>query len=353
MKFSVMLTTAKPDHSTQGEILDATMGYALTAEKCGYDTAWLLEHHFTPYGICPSTLMMAGYVLGATSAINVGTAIVVAPFDHPVKIAENVALLDQLSRGRLKLGLGRGFFPRDFEVFGVDPARSHEALYECYDVCLRAWTQNTVSNDGPLHPFPEIAVYPRVYTKPHPPIWCAGQSSSTVEWAAKRAIPLLMPSTLDAEETTTRMELYNNTATDAGHDPDQIEHALICIGYVYDSRQEAQDVLVRDLEWWSDEGVRVGFTVDQLKNLPNYRFHYRAIEQAALQNEWNGEYMIRKAFEVNPVGTAEQCVEAIEELASISGAKEIVFAIEGAGKPTLINENIERLATEVMPKVSV
>ena len=353
MKWGVLLTTAKPDRLSHQEVFESSVEYAVAAERHGYHSAWLLEHHFTPYGLCPNTLNMASFILGRTTDLHVGTAVVVAPFMHPVRVAEDVALIDQLSRGRFYLGLGRGSFPRDFEVFGADPAHSHDALQECVDVIRRAWTQEKVGNEGPVNRFPEVPVFPRPYQDPHPPILCSAVSSSTVEWAAKEGIPMVMASTLDDEETITRMELYNQTAEMAGHDPAKIEHVLIVVGYVAESRREAQDAIIDDLSWWADEAIEVGFQISDLKKLPNYRFHYRTIEQAALRGEYTAEHMIRKGFEANPVGTPEQCIERLEEMIAMTGAQHVVIAIEGANQREAILQNLERFATEVFPKVRV
>jgi alkanal monooxygenase alpha chain len=347
-----MLSTAKPERLTQEEVFDASVEYALAAERYGYHSAWLLEHHFTPYGLCPNTLMMGGYILGKTTHLHIGTAIVVAPFEHPVRLAENAALLDQLSGGRVYLGVGRGGFPRDFEVFGADASRSDESLEQSVDIMLRSWSQDKVGYEGSMYKFPEVEVFPKPATKSGVPILCAGQSTSTVEWAASRAIPLILSSTLDDEETITRMELYNQAAELAGHDPASIEHVLMVLGYVGDSRKEAQDAIIDDLQWWAEEGIDAGFQLSDLKKLPNYRFHYRAIEQAALRGEYNAETMIRKGFDANPVGTPEQCIQRLDEMIGMSGARHIVIAIEGANRREAIVRNIERFATEVFPKVS-
>jgi alkanal monooxygenase alpha chain len=125
------------------------------------------------------------------------------------------------------------------------------------------------------------------------------------------------------------------------------------VGYVAESRREAQDAIIDDLSWWADEAIEVGFQISDLKKLPNYRFHYRTIEQAALRGEYTAEHMIRKGFEANPVGTPEQCIERLEEMIAMTGAQHVVIAIEGANQREAILQNLERFATEVFPKVRV
>jgi alkanal monooxygenase alpha chain len=347
-----MLTTANPPHRSQSEVFDDAVAYGLTAERCGYNHLWLLEHHFTPYGLCPNTITMAGFMLGITSTIRVGTAVTVAPFMHPIRLAEDVAMLDHLSDGRFDLGLGRGFFPRDFEVFGVNPNASQDILRESVDIIIRAWRHGSVSSDTELFAFPEVTVSPRPRTRPHPPIFVAGQSSSTIEWAAERAIPLIVPSTLDYEETQTRMELYSEYAELAGHDPTAVEHVLACVAYVADSREQAHEAVLSDLKWWSEEGLNVGFQLEQLRHMPNYRFHYRTIEQAALRGEWSADYMVRRWLDANPVGAPDDCIERLDEMIRISGVHHVMLGVEGSGSRAMIIENIERLSTDVLVKVA-
>ncbi len=349
MRWGISISTTKPPNLTQEEVLEASLHYASLAERCGYHSAWVLEHHFTPFGLCPDTLLMASFLLGRTENLHVGTATVVAPFQHPVRIAENAALIDQLSDGRLYLGLGRGGFRHDFEVFGIDPTTTNESLRECIGILERAWADGEVGSEG-FYNFPTVPVYPRP-TRPVP-IFVAGESPTTIEWAATRNIPLLMISSLHDHETRATMELYDQTAEMAGYDPEAVEHALFCVAYVADSKREAKQAIEANLNWWSNEGSSKAFTVDQLKKLPNYRFHLRRLEQAVLEGSQEDDY-IGRWLDRNPVGTPEQCAERLEEMIEFSGAHHMVLGIEGPANRHLTSDNIARFAAEVFPRVSV
>jgi alkanesulfonate monooxygenase SsuD/methylene tetrahydromethanopterin reductase-like flavin-dependent oxidoreductase (luciferase family) len=89
-------------------VLESTVAAAIAAEEAGFDDVWVAEHHFTSYGICPSAITLAGYLLGTTRRVAVGTAVSVLSTQHPVALAEQAALLDQVSGGRFRLGVGRG-----------------------------------------------------------------------------------------------------------------------------------------------------------------------------------------------------------------------------------------------------
>lgn len=347
MNWGILLSTAKPELHTEQDVIDSTVLHAKSAERWGFDSAWVLEHHFTPYAINPDTLTLAGFLLGGTSRLRVGTAVLVAPFLHPVRIAESTALLDQLSDGRFHLGLGRGICREDFEVFGIDPAKSHELTRECVDLLVKSWTQEKVSGGG-HYQFPEVSVVPKPRTTPRPAVHVAAESGSSVEWAATNGFPLLMQLGKDDQELASRVELYNEFAEAAGHDPETIEHVVMCIGHIGDSREAAKAEVFGLLEWWGEESSRIGFDVDDLKRLPNYRYHLNRVEQWVLEGK-DTATVIDEWLDNSPVGTPEQCVERLKGITANTGARHVVLGLEGTGDAAVTEKNIERFATEVFP----
>ena len=112
MRFGVLLLSAQFPGRTHTQVLDGTVATAVAAEDAGFDDVWIAEHHFMSYGVCPSAITLAGYLLGATRRIVVGTTVTVLTIHHPVALAEQALLLDQVSRGRFRLGVGRGQLDR-------------------------------------------------------------------------------------------------------------------------------------------------------------------------------------------------------------------------------------------------
>src|SRR5512135_3551765 len=117
-------------------------------DETGYDAVWLAEHHFSGYSVCPSVHMMATMAAARTKRMRIGTAVSLAPFYHPLRLAEEVALLDQLSGGRVNWGAGRGFARVEFENFGVPPDESTTRFHEAVEIVLRDWTEEKLSFDG-------------------------------------------------------------------------------------------------------------------------------------------------------------------------------------------------------------
>ena len=179
MRVGVFLLAARFPGQSDGEVLAAAVDAAVAAERAGFDDVWVAEHHFMSYGVCPSAVTLAAYVLGRTERVAVGTAVSVLSIQHPVALAEQAALLDQVSAGRFWLGVGRGGPWVDLEVFGTGLDRYESGFAEGLDLLMAALTRERVSAAGPAFAFREVAVVPRPRTCPHPPVVVAATSAAT------------------------------------------------------------------------------------------------------------------------------------------------------------------------------
>src|ERR1700677_20791 len=121
MKFGVMELFQHPRGKSAGDVINDAIEMAVRAEELGFDSIWLAEHHFSTYGLVGSPLMMAAAIAQRTSRIRIGTAVLVLPLYNPVRLAEEIALVDQMSMGRLDVGIGRGYLPSEFRGFAVNP----------------------------------------------------------------------------------------------------------------------------------------------------------------------------------------------------------------------------------------
>jgi alkanesulfonate monooxygenase SsuD/methylene tetrahydromethanopterin reductase-like flavin-dependent oxidoreductase (luciferase family) len=159
--------------------------WAQLAEDLGYDSVWFAEHHFSSYGYIPNPLMMAIKIAQVTSRIRLGTAVLVLPFWNPLRVAEDIAMTDQLTQGRLDVGVARGYQPYEFARFGIDMADNRERTDEALEVLLRALTEDGFEFHGNYHDIPETTIFPKPYQKPSPPIWLAAHTSESFEIAAR------------------------------------------------------------------------------------------------------------------------------------------------------------------------
>lgn len=161
-------------------------------EDAGYDAVWLAEHHFNAYSVCPSVTLMAATIAARTKRLRIGTAVTLAALAHPLRLAEELAMIDQLSAGRLNWGAGRGFDPVEFRAFGVPLEESSERYREAVDVVLAAWQHERLSFAGRWWRFDDVEVLPKPLQQPHPPVWLAATSPEAIEKAAADGFTILM-----------------------------------------------------------------------------------------------------------------------------------------------------------------
>src|SRR5262245_22780756 len=160
-------------------------------DRTGYDCVWLAEHHFNTYSVCPSINVMATHVAARTQTLRIGMAVSLAAFYHPLRLAEEVAMVDVLSGGRVNWGAGRGFDRTEFETFGVPVEESSDRFRESVEIVLAAWRQERVTYRGRFWSYEGIEVLPKPLQSPHPPVWLAASSPDSVRRAAAKGYDLL------------------------------------------------------------------------------------------------------------------------------------------------------------------
>jgi alkanesulfonate monooxygenase SsuD/methylene tetrahydromethanopterin reductase-like flavin-dependent oxidoreductase (luciferase family) len=158
---------------------------AKRAEELGFDSLWLTEHHFTDDGYLPSMIPMAAALAARTQRVTIGTYVLLAPFHHPVKLAEDTAVTDVISNGRLRLGLGLGYRPEEFEGFGVPRSERLGRTLETIEILRRAWTGERFDFAGKYFNFRGVRVLPRPVSQPHPEILWGAAATKAIERAAR------------------------------------------------------------------------------------------------------------------------------------------------------------------------
>ncbi|HJU09855.1 MAG TPA: LLM class flavin-dependent oxidoreductase, partial [Candidatus Binataceae bacterium] len=161
-------------------------------DREGYDAVWLTEHHFSDYSVCPSIPVMGAHVAARTKRLRIGTGVTLAAFYHPLRLAEEIALLDILSGGRVDWGAGRGFDPREFQTFNVPMNQSQARFREAVDVVMQAWTAERLTYRGQFFSFEDVEVLPKPLQQPHPPMWVAAGSPEATKWAASAGYSILI-----------------------------------------------------------------------------------------------------------------------------------------------------------------
>src|SRR5262245_61806036 len=253
MKVGVLQFFSWPDRSRPLEQVYArALERIEVMEQTGYDAVWLAEHHFTGYSVCPSVHVMGTYVAARTRRLRIGTAVTLAALAHPLRIAEEVALLDVLSGGRVNWGAGRGFERREFDAFGVPMAESTARFREAVEAVLAAWRGERASFAGRFHRFEDVELLPKPLQRPHPPTWVAATSEDALLWAASRGLSILMDPHSPHAEIARKRELYRGALEAAGFPFADRELPMARLLAIADTAREAEEVARRGARWTLD-----------------------------------------------------------------------------------------------------
>ena len=332
MQLGLFLLAAQFPGQDHGGALAAAVEYALAAEAAGLDAVWVAEHHFLSYGVCPSALALASYLLGRTTRLEVGTAVCVLSNHHPVAVAEQALLLDHLSGGRFHLGVGRGGPYVDLEVLGTGLARYERGFPEALDLLLRWLRSERAGAAGEFFRFREVPVVPRAAAPGRPPVTVAATSYPTVELAAARGLPLLLGLHCGDEEKAAMLARYAEIAAAHGHDPAAVPHAAAAVACVAPSVEAAAARLRAAMPGWLAAGLGGYVYID---GRPHPRRDPRAYT----------EHLIA----IHPLGPPEACAERLAATAERTGIRRFLLMVEGAGERGLVLETIARAGTELYP----
>ncbi len=216
--------------ATQVEAFDEAFAQVELAEQFGLDSVWMAERHFAAPttqldsggtgipSVAAAPLTWASAIAARTSRLHIGTGVSVLPLCHPIRLAEETATIDHISKGRLELGVGRSSFPRAYEGYGVAYDESRGRFQEVLDILLQAWTRDRVSYAGAYYTFDDVCVLPKPYQQPHPPIRIAATTSDTFPQVGRAGFPIVTG--LRGFDLTTAAEYlqsYRDAWQEAGH----------------------------------------------------------------------------------------------------------------------------------------
>lgn len=218
-------------------------------DRTGYDAVWLAEHHFNTYSVCPSVHLMGMHVADRTTNLRIGMAVTLAAFYHPLRIAEEVALLDVLSGGRVNWGAGRGFDRVEHTAFGVDPDDSYPRFREHVEIVRQAWTNERLTHHGRFWDFDDVEVLPKPHQQPHPPMWVASGSPDAIDWAAGQGYDILMDPHASHVEIGRKFRRYQEGLRAAGHDPAGRVTPMARLLAVAPTSAEAREIARRGAAW--------------------------------------------------------------------------------------------------------
>jgi natural product biosynthesis luciferase-like monooxygenase protein len=215
------------------------------AEEAGYDTLWVTEHHFRNFGgMIPNPQVLMAAFAAQTKRIRIGTAVTILPLHHPVRIAEDMAMLDNISGGRIDVGVGRGMPHLEYEVYGADWPTAQDYVEEEVAILRRAWTERPFTWEGAHYRYPKLmTVLPPPIQKPHPPLWMtANREEEHFRWIGRQGLNLLtLPWILPGYDTSRRLiGAYREALAEAGHDVEGFQVLAMFPTFVAESDAEAR-----------------------------------------------------------------------------------------------------------------
>ncbi len=329
MKFGLFSSAQASSHDLgpeTGQGFRDYLDYNVEAEALGYVSSFSVEHHFTGWNQVSATLMLLMALAMRTRTLRLGTAVIVLPWHNPVLLAEQAATLDLLSGGRFDFGIGKGYRHSEFNGFQIPPEEAEARFAECVEVMVRAWTtRERFSHRGGFWHFEDIVVEPPPAQKPHPPLWVAAASETSIRRAAARGFNLILDQYAGAEKIGERIGIYRaeRKAHGLGFDPMQVAVARQL--YVAKDEADKRQALAR-------QAAYTRRTVD-VSRAPERRggSHVLAYADKAGGTEEHALY-----------GTPDEICTMLEALRS-AGVSYVLLTIAGGAA------QLRRFAREIMP----
>ncbi|MBY8845356.1 LLM class flavin-dependent oxidoreductase [Streptomyces sp. SP2-10] len=231
-----------PDHKSASQFYREAIALSQIAEEYGFEHVQTVEHYGTPYGgYSPDPVTLLSAIAARTKTIRVATGAVIPAFSHPLQLASKLAMLDNISEGRLDVGFGRAWLPQEFEWLGVSIDESRRRFSEGIEACRRLWTEENVVFEGEFHSFGPVTLSPRPYQQSGPPVFVASASSPESCAAAGQAGYHLqiVPTIVSPETVVEMLTAYRKGWADAGHRAGAARIQLKYNCYLSDDRDEA------------------------------------------------------------------------------------------------------------------
>jgi alkanesulfonate monooxygenase SsuD/methylene tetrahydromethanopterin reductase-like flavin-dependent oxidoreductase (luciferase family) len=263
------------------EVYAATLDAICYAEDLGFDYVMLSEHHLVPDGYLPSIAPMAAAVAARTKTIRICSYLLLLPFHNPLRLAEDIAVADLISNGRVEIGVGAGYRKEEFDGFNLDRAMRRSQMDEGCEVLLKAWTEENWSFHGKHWTFNNVTMYPKAAQKPHPRLWISARAPAPARRAARFKAPLQLPPIPDigVEAETATYRAWADGLRAQGEDAATYPIMGMFGGVVTDDIARSQPAMSASVRWkrelyasWFTEAMDLPFdAIKQGKPPPEIR----------------------------------------------------------------------------------
>lgn len=339
----VAARAVRPDR----EIFREELGIARMADELGFDAVWTIEHHFTPYTMVTNPLQYLTYIAGITKRVDLGTMVTVLPWHNPVRVAEDVNMLDGFigPDRNVICGVGRGLGRREYAGLSIDQNEARGRFDESLQVLQQLLSTGQCNFDGQFYHIHGLHLRPQPERDLSANLWCAGGTEQTVEIIARHGVrPLTIPTT-SLDVALANMRRYAALSKAAGHEPSHTKLALWT--YVAETESAARAGAEQYMVEYADSALRhYELLGTHLKSIKGYE-QYGATQDALRQD---ATPFRRGFFGSHPWGTPEQTIRRATELANAFGTNELMFIFKYGSMPMAQAEKSMRLfAKDVMP----
>jgi alkanesulfonate monooxygenase SsuD/methylene tetrahydromethanopterin reductase-like flavin-dependent oxidoreductase (luciferase family) len=336
----------KPDRDIYAEELVL----AKQAEPLGFDSIWSVEHHFTDYTMCPNVFQFLTYMAGCTEKIQLGSMVAVLPWHDPLRVAEQVAMLDVLSNGRTVLGMGRGTGRIEFEGFRVAMPEARGRFAETAEMLLNGLEQGFCEYDGKYVKQPRVDLRPRPYKSFKGRTYAAAISTESAEIMAKMGVGILIvpqkPWPVVQKELTQYRSTFFAATGEQAPGP-------YCAGWMFidDSADRAEEMARRYIgAYWDSVIDHYEFNKDHLKNTAGYEFHGEMYDR--LNAPGGMQKMTDFYVDLQIWGTPDQVFDKVQTMRENTLADGFMAVCSYGGMPhDEANRNMQQFAKDVMPEL--
>jgi alkanesulfonate monooxygenase SsuD/methylene tetrahydromethanopterin reductase-like flavin-dependent oxidoreductase (luciferase family) len=343
---SILAQPGRPDVALYNE----HMALGDLAEPLGFDSLFALEHHFTGYSMSPSPLQMLSYYAGRTSKITLGTCVIVLPWHDPIRVAEQIALLDVMSGGRTLMGFGRGAASVEYEGFRIPMEEARPRFAESAQLIVKALSQERFDWQGEFYQIPEMSIRPRPISHPERRFYASSVSPESSEIMAKLGFGMLIVMQNEWPKAAEDVQRYREIAASVGHKPRPpiILSNVACAP----TREEARDWALRYLgEKWDSIDNHYHFADGHLSTVKGYESYgklaktYTKMKDASFRDKATDFYV-----SIQVVGTPDDCIQQIGELRRLTGMDHFVTEFSFGSMPHHLAElNMRLFAEKVVP----
>jgi len=350
MRFGTYYFLQAPPTITHPDVIRHEIEQMVWTEELGFDSIWLTEHHFIDYGLSVSPAVLAAAAAMRTRRVRIGLAAAILPFHDPVRLAEELAIVDILCEGRLDVGVGRGNRPVEFEGYRVPQIENRERFEECLAIMLKAWTEERFSHEGRFFTIGEARVIPKPWQRPHPPIYQVCGSEDGIESSASRGWPMLNSVlTGPVDQLVNRRESYLTALKKHGRTEAEIAALMTDWGvsrqiYVAPTDGEAL-AEAKDAEMWYQDSLRRFQVPERIEDAhPSLQPGFRAAAERFKKVTWEG--LVAETLAFGSPDTVTRHIQAMRDM----GVGHLLCWMNFGGLPQdRIRRSMELFAREVMP----